>query len=324
MVSFVVFNVLFLLRSNVRYFASRSRITMMPEGPECKSLSENLDLLIGSSRFVLNDVEIVSGRYSEKQPENLDKVTSLMGNPKDAVLQSVKNKGKFIYFSFPSFTIWSTLGLTGGWTPKLNPRHSRVRLLFSPTMENSSRKKELITPISFYDMRNFGTLKFCLNLSELDAKLDSLGFDWLDEFSQPTLSDFLALSKQAARYKRPLAVFLMDQKKTSGIGNYILSEVLFKTSIHPNATCEALNQEAWEDLYHAIKSTIQESYASQSPYATAAYKEFSFSIYAQKFTPSGAVVVRSVGTHKRTVHWDPNVQTRFAPSTIASAGTQVE
>jgi len=36
------------------------------------------------------------------------------------------------------------------------------------------------------------------------------------------------LGYKAGKYKRPLCVFLMDQKKTAGIGNYVLSEALYR------------------------------------------------------------------------------------------------
>lgn len=295
---------------------------MMPEGPEVKSLTERLDIHLGSRRFRLSDVTIQSGRYVEQEPAGLSEVRSLLLRDEQKMLcalENVRSKGKFIYFNFTGFAIWSTLGLTGGFELNENrPRHSRVVLHFTPLSHTSQET----SPISlrFYDQRNFGTIKFVFDPAALEEKLAKLGFDWLDASSRPTLEQFVALGRKAGVRKRPLAVFLMDQKKTSGIGNYVLSEVLYKTSIHPNATTDAIDDSGWSDLYDAIVDVLDLSYASQTPLRSpsALAQIFEFNIYAQSTTPTGAKVVRSVGLHKRTVHWDPLVQTRFAPPLTSS------
>ena len=114
------------------------------------------------------------------------------------------------------------------------------------------------------DARNFGTLKCCFDDNDLDKKLRNLGFDWLNPSSRPTFEQFLQLGNMAATRKRPLAVFLMDQKKTAGIGNYILAEVLYKSRIHPDANCKDMTIDLWNSLYLNIQDIILRSYNSQS------------------------------------------------------------
>lgn len=303
----------------------RSSLIMMPEGPECKSLAESLDLQLGGSRYILDDVSFAAGRYSYEgsEPKDTDKLRELiLSEParttSPQTLQHVKSKGKFIWFDFGAVTLWSTLGLTGGWTFNAEKRHVRLSLAFRPADASAaeSSRGEKQRRLYFYDMRNFGTLRVSLDRTELEAKLEDLGHDWLDPASRPTIEQFLALAAKAARYKRPLAVFLMDQKKTSGIGNYVLSEVLWKTRIHPQAQCADITQEGWADIYAAIAATLEESYASQSPLlsSTSAYRQFRFDVYAQKVSPAGTPVVRVEGPHKRTIHHCPLAQTRFQPA----------
>lgn len=302
----------FCASSRVRFF-SRGWLTMMPEGPECRSLAESLDMLVGGSRYSLTSVELHSGRYTRAGPDNLDKVQDKLASPA-ATLHSVQNKGKFIYFCFEQFTMWSTLGLTGHWSPRIADSHRRLSLLFHPVDQGASASSREL--LHFYDMRNFGTLKFSLSQDDLEKKLQSLGHDWLGS-SKATVEEFLELGKKAAKYKRPLAVFLMDQKRTSGIGNYVLSEVLYLAKIHPFANCADVTEEGWKDLYASIDGVLSESYQSQSPLSQPLYKDqFEFRIYAQRLTPTGAVVKRQEGPHKRTLHWDPLSQTRFAPAPL--------
>ena len=44
----------------------------------------------------------------------------------------------------------------------------------------------------------------------------------------------------------PVARFLMDQSKTAGIGNYVLSETLYKAAVYPWAKCGDLDTKAWQ------------------------------------------------------------------------------
>ena len=62
----------------------------------------------------------------------------------------------------------------------------------------------------------------------------------------------------------PVAKFLMDQGKTAGIGNYLLSETLYKARVYPWASCGDLDPAAWAAVHAAAAETIGTSYAAQS------------------------------------------------------------
>jgi len=293
----------------------RGVVRMMPEGPEVRSLVETLDMRVGRSKHKLRDVAVLSGRYlKEETLTGLERLRSVLADPShsEIKIEQIRSKGKFIYFSCGcGISMWTTLGLTGGYTLS-DPsyiRFPRVKLHLDPVIPDTGPVQ-----LTFYDQRNFVTLRFCFDEDELQKKLVSIGYDWLEETSRPSLEVFKTLGKQAAKRKRPLCVFLMDQKRTSGIGNYLLSEILYKTRIHPNATTDSIDDQGWIDLYNAIVDLIECSYNSQSPLTKASLKEeFRFNIYSQQLTPEGSKVVRSIGTHKRTIHYDPIVQNRFSP-----------
>ena len=164
----------------------------------------------------------------------------------------------------------------------------------------------------YYDQRNFGTLKISESKEELNAKLASLGANWLDN-DAPSIDEFVRLGYAAARRKRPLCVFLMDQSKTSGIGNYVLSEALYRARVHPFACASDIDDEGWASLHESISQVLRESYESQRPVIDKATNLlaktstrgtpilYSPSVYIPiSYFDTGNPVVKCLGTHKRS------------------------
>jgi hypothetical protein len=195
---------------NVKRCYSRSSLKMMPEGPEVRSLVDSISSRFKGSNWHLTSASIVSGRYAKAAPENWD---NLLGKL-PAEVKDIKCKGKFIYFECGDFYIFNTLGLSGGWS--LSSSKAYTRASFILTKDNGDTKN-----LNFYDMIGYGTIKVCLTKEELDKKLKKVGTCWLEE--KPSFEDFLSKVKKT-KPNRPLVVFLMDQTKLAGIGNYILSE----------------------------------------------------------------------------------------------------
>ena len=263
----------------------RTTITMMPEGPEVRSLTDRMRYRYGGGRWEIHAADLISGRYKEgKPPDNWQHLQDAL----PAKLSDVRCKGKFIYFLLDGdqpLSCWSTLGMTGGWT--LRPhRHARFSLTLVPTAESpASGDVHEAETLYYYDMRNFGTFKVCVDPLLLEAKLESLGHAWLPmlpvpdsnnddaasftetSFSEVFLNEdvFVALGTAAAKRSpsRALAVFLMDQSQTSGIGNYILSEVLFETRTWPWVTLEAVDEARWRALFRSVARVITQSYEAQ-------------------------------------------------------------
>ena len=330
---------------------------MMPEGPEVASLADSLNQRLGTAFSMISTpsvvaaktpvhanseattvrlkrAEIISGRYNKRNPDGWGILQKYMSDSSvELLLSAVHTRGKFIYFTFsshPDLSLWSTLGLAGGWSFQ-SSSHCRLKLTFEKRQRHTQKPNETIF-LYFHDARNFGTFKVCNDRTELDQKLKKLGIDWLhkDPKNRINLSQFIALGKAAAKRNRPLAVFLMDQSKTAGIGNYLLSEVLYLSKIHPFALCGSLDDASWKILYTTIRDTIRLSYFSQTQLDGVLFDEndellarrddrkdysrFEFIIYAQKYTrDTGERVVRQEGLHKRTIHWVPSIQTKHAP-----------
>ena len=192
---------------------------MMPEGPEVRSLvdsiSDSFSNRFEGSKWQLTDAKIVSGRYARAAPENWDEMVTRL----PAEIKQIKCKGKFIYFQCGDFYIFNTLGLSGGWSLSSSQSYTRASLVLKNI--NSAKTVIQAKDLHFYDMIGYGTLKICLTKEELDKKLKSVGTCWIEE--KPSFEIFLYKIKKT-KPDRPLVLFLMDQSKLSGVGNYILSE----------------------------------------------------------------------------------------------------
>ena len=246
----------------------RTAGAFMPEGPECTIHAERLHAACSGSRIVRAD--ILSGRYSGSgqvagrgsPPERW----SMLQDALPLTIDSVHSKGKFIYWLLesPTISLWSTLGMTGAWS-LMPSEHARLRLVLSST---GALDEEW--PLYYNDQRNFGTITVCDDPAMLEDKLSSLGPSWLAP-SGLGLDAFRELAGRQCASKRsravPLARWLMDQGKTSGIGNYILSESLYLARLYPWACCGDLADEDWVALHAAITDVIARSYHSQNALA---------------------------------------------------------
>merc|ERR1712070_1063839 len=98
--------------------------------------------------------------------------------------------------------------------------------------------------------------------------------------------------------------FLMNQKKVSGVGNYILSEALYKSRTDPFVTLGELSDDRKARLLEKIKQTARASLAAQGHTrekggtfrsVTDEPGSFQMEVYSQKKCPLGFDVVRTVG-----------------------------
>ena len=210
----------------------RTPPALMPEGPECLVHAESLHRRFAGR--TLSRAAILSGRYAGNSsmpgrgapPAGWAELRGSL----PAVVGAVRAKGKFIWWelsplsgALPELTLWSTLGMSGAWSTGRNT-HSRVCL------ELAAEPAAVAPTLLFYnDQRNFGVLTVCTEHAALRAKLETLGPSWLDEGGGITRDGFMEIVRRQCSSRRraavPVAKFLMDQSKTAGIGNYVLSEV---------------------------------------------------------------------------------------------------
>ncbi|EKX37322.1 hypothetical protein GUITHDRAFT_145137 [Guillardia theta CCMP2712] len=242
-------------------------IFMMPEGPECKRMADELSRFEGN---LITKMEILSGRYMENGlPTNFEEFKDKMIPAK---IERVGNKGKFIYFLFE----WEHLvdlgnvgsvehdrdGVCDSLLARMLKLENEIHTRFMMEMIENEEDENTNLSVFYNDVRNFGTLTFSLDpaVTILNDAIHLRKSIWIAKRQKKSRFDL---------FVRFLAVFLMDQKKardlipiTSGIGNYILSECLYKSNLDPWLLVGDLNEDQWMDLFHAIQETIYESYKS--------------------------------------------------------------
>ena len=347
----------------------RSSIVMMPEGPEVRILIDQLQPAVGMR---LANFKFLSGRYvTHGRPTGYDNFAKTMtpysGNSEhetnDAdtnidIITKISCKGKFIYivldqekekmrqhndiiYSDYQRSVWITLGMTGQFVnekevdqkPKPlasnSEKESTLRWYFElmDTRTKESRR------IYYRDARNFGTLRFCVSASELNDKLASLGPDLLD-FENTTEEVFLAAMEKSTQ-SRNVCKFLMDQSKIAGVGNYILSEGLYRSRLDPFADLVELSVAQRRRLFKELREVASTSYQAQGLTRSngGTYRdidgsrgqfEFHLQCYGQRLSPNKFPVTQEVnGPHGRTI-WFVEEEQLFMPRSARSMHDSVE
>ena len=269
----------------------------MPEGPEVRIVTDSLaSALAGRS---INEIIYHYGRYTKHgPPEGHTEISTCLPQ----FVSVVSCKGKFIYMVLQNgWTIWNTLGMTGGWS-KTKQKHSRAEFVLDDG-----------TSVFFNDVRNFGTLKYVFGQDELNDKLKSIGPDMLAE----DVDSSTFISKMRKKNSRTITENLMDQTLVSGVGNYLKSECLYFSRISPHRTCDTLSDTDLVCLNDTIKAVIRQSYKTGGA-TIYTFQNFEgekgqytsrFAVYNQKKDPNGYEVKSFTSPEGRTTFWVPEVQT---------------
>jgi len=311
----------------------RSIPTMMPEGPEVRTLTNQLQPGIGKR---LVNMQFVSGRYTTKgRPRGYEEFRKTMtsyvaDDTTDIDIVTDWNcKGKFIWLSLDKGSmnhadvdnsdyhrsIWITLGMSGRFVRDTfnaeveddGSTHKQPRWYFEFLDESTTNPDKATKQIFYYDTRNFGTLRFCLSKKELTDKLKSLGPDILEDINEHQFMEILRKQRQSMN----ICKFLMNQAKISGVGNYLLSEALYRAILDPFASLDEISDEQALDLYKEVVDTARASYEAQVSRRGGYYNEvegnegqyaFALQCYGREYCPKGNEIIRETdGPHGRTI-----------------------
>lgn len=233
----------------------------MPELPEVETIRLQLENFLVSHK--IKDVEVNAKKIF---PD--DKKLVL-----DAKIIGLRRFGKALIIDLDNhYSLMIHLKMTGQLIyrgPNLKPpslsknvtglpgKHTRVIISLD---QNGS--------LYFNDLRKFGWMKV-IKTAEVEKEpfVKALGPEPLKNL---TFSDF---QTKLARSSQKIKLFLLDQKKVSGLGNIYANDALWLAKIHPERRANSLNQKDTKALYQSIKSVLSRglkySGASDNSYVTA-------------------------------------------------------
>lgn len=268
----------------------------MPEGPEVRIHAEQLHkILVGKYLIEIGYDE--RSRYRNNPLTNIEKLEY----PYE--FKRVFSKGKKIVFELSNeIYLISSLGLEGHWQYE-HEKHSNLWLSFSDDEDE-------VYTIYFDDSRHFGTLEIVLSKKDLDKRLSDIGPDILSEEVGYEL-----FSKRIRKgNNKQICQVLMDQSYVSGIGNYLKSEILYKSKIRPDRLVKNISDDEMKILHENSIKLINSAYGSKGM-TSATYRDvygnegsFKCVVYGCKKDPLGNDIVTSTFNDKRTTHWVKSVQ----------------
>jgi formamidopyrimidine-DNA glycosylase len=286
----------------------------MPEGPEIAIIAKVLNVKCKDKR-ILN---IVVHRDSKYKSDSRFK--PCIGK----IIKGVQFKGKKIIFILNdninvrtnNAYLLSSLALEGRWNLEDNFPIDIRHLSVSLELQDSKGNENFLL---FRDVRHFGDLSYCKDDYELDSKLESVGPSWIPSDLFPeriTLRMFTEFLQYNYRIKnKQIMMFLMDQKYTSGVGNYIRAEALYIARIDPKRTIGSLNSDEIEKIYIAINNVMTEALKAGGhtlkSYFTPVGNKGGYEplVYGRtKALDTGEKVIREFDAQKRTIHWVPSLQ----------------
>jgi formamidopyrimidine-DNA glycosylase len=246
----------------------------MPEVVEVRKTRDFLKKIMKNK--YITSISILKGRYKTHKP--FDLYNKIKNNLPLKVLD-IKTKGKFMYFILEhDFYIFSTLGLTGGWTCKLNNDGKKVgnykfpNLLDYISKENYEKYhkvsinnlnvefklKDSDKIVYYYDSLSFGTVKVIDNKLELEKKLNQIGPDIMD--TSTSLDIFIEQITKKNNLDKFIGNVIMNQKVISGIGNYLRSDILWLSRILPFRKVKDLSYKELETIYNNSRKLTWENY----------------------------------------------------------------
>jgi len=271
----------------------------MPEGPEVKITADGLSSYM-KGKLIKNIIVTPASRYYKSEIENLDDMSFPI------LVEKIKSKGKKIVFICKNkydkrIILVSSLGMEGKWRP-VDGKHAGIQIVYGKSNKT----------MYFHDTRHFGSFNICTNQSEYDDVMKAVGPDLLSD--DISLEDYEEkITKKSIRNKE-ICSFMMEQKYFSGIGNYLLAEILYACKILPTRLLKDLSEKDIKNLWKYSRKIIKDSYKcgglTIATYLSIEGEKGTYEtkVYGRKRDPEGNPVKTQTFSNGRTSHFVPAVQ----------------
>ena len=262
----------------------------MPEGPEVKIASDYFNKLFSTSKQI--KFEIISEYYHDKYSDVFNTISNNL-----KIVKSTYTIGKNIFLDLENKQIFNFhLGMTGSWSNEL-VKHCHFRVF--------DCNKEIF----FRDVRKFGNMKI-ITQSEFKEKHNPK-YDLLNK--SYNLKIHLNYLETKIKSQKSICSIIMDQKYFPGVGNYIKSESLYASNIHPEEKWGNLKEGVKVELIKIIQRVMNESYKSggaelkdfKNPFNPSKFK---LQIYGKKYTDKNNIVTSKKTSDSRKTWFCPKYQ----------------
>ena len=263
----------------------------MPEGPEVKLVSDYVNKQLKNRS--ITRLECISSPYRLKYSNIIKAVNKFL--PVKFVKSFCRGKNTFISLGNNEYLAYH-LGMTGYWST-IQKKHAHLKLI--------AGKKTLF----FHDTRRFGNIKI-VNTKLINKKFD-IRLDLLNNSGSLKLQvDFIT---SLIHTKREVCKVLLDQRFFLGVGNYLKSEILYRSMIHPHTCWSKLKLEEKKIICINTRRIMLKSYLSggaqlrdfKNPNFGSSLK---LDVYQRKTTDDGKIVVSDITLDKRVTYWCPEMQ----------------
>jgi DNA-formamidopyrimidine glycosylase len=308
----------------------------MPEIAEVRLIADNIYGFLNGTSIVKIEIlhpDIIP-KYIKRNLKGISEFNSYISNNPIKFL-NLYTKGKFCWIQLEyNWLVLITFGMSGNVriepTPDyLQQYNKNMSKKGSKTIDRDNYLKHCHLKIIYkndngdtnhfyyHDIRRFGSWTFTNELQLLNNKLDKLGHDPLNESKLP--------DKQLIELFRKfnsgnICKILMSQKLITGVGNYIVSEVLYSSKICPLSLIKDIPDENILILYDSIRKIALDAYkgGGASLYTFTGMDgdctEFKneLKVYKRKTDPLGNKVIRipdKESPDKRSKFWVKEVQT---------------
>jgi len=270
---------------------------------------------------IINNIEIIDKKF---HINGLNKIKFPLK------IKEVDSYGKLLWFEIIDsdlnlFYIINTFGLKGSW----NQTNGNVCFTFEKKMY-------------YDDPIRFGTISI-LEEKEFKNKLNLMAPDFLrTEFTDSEFVSWIKnfLKKNKKRNELNVVKVLMEQKKSSGIGsglgNYLVTEILYSSQISPHRKLSELTTHRLKILAEMIKYKVKLFYMNNDTHYIKELNDFvkihrkgvlkglypnyhplikinekektSFNVYKQTKDPNENEVIKEEIIKGRHTYWCPNIQ----------------
>lgn len=214
----------------------------MPELPEVETVRRTLlELVVGKT---IKHVRILWPNIIKRPAEVQQFQDALVGQ----TISDIGRRGKFLKIFLDDYVLVSHLRMEGKYAlhqaEEPYDKHTHVFFQFTDGTE-----------LRYRDVRKFGTMHlFAKGEEDCELPLAHLG-------PEPFASEFTPdmLYGQLQKTNRKIKAVLLDQKAVVGLGNIYVDEALFRASIHPERSANALTKKEVTLLHREIVDTLQEA-----------------------------------------------------------------